>query len=348
MPAIPSDARTLQPEPSSSGNDATGAGGFIRPFRREDIPGVVTLRRHAFRLSERDTPSDLADYFDVLFFGSPWCDPAFPSWVFQDERGAVGGFVGVLPRPVVWKGRPILAAVATQLMVAPGMSMPVGHKLAKAFFSGPQDLSIADTANDAAHRIWLSMGGIASPGRRMSWHRVLESHPDPPVGTYVATLDPAELLPCMIDVLSFYRLSPAYDLRSLSWLLSVASGKKQLGGLSGGVVRDVEGHVVGWVLFYAGTASGRAEVLQMGSVPGGSGLVLQHAMWQAKSQGARVLGGRVEPSCRSALAAAQCEFTAAGSWFLLKADDPDLLADLEPGRDDVFLSRLEGEWWLAF
>lgn len=348
MSALPSDARALHPEPSSSVGDATAPGGFIRPFRREDIPGVVTLRRHAFRLSERHTPSDLADYFDVLFFGSPWCDPAFPSWVFEDERGAVGGFVGVLPRPMVWKGRPILAAVATQLMVAPGVSVPIGLKLAKAFFSGAQDLSIADSANDAAHRLWLSMGGIASPGRRMSWHRVLGSHADPPVGTYAATLDPAELLPCMTDVLRAYRLAPAYDLRSLAWLLSVASAKKQFGGLSGGVVRDFEGNAVGWLLFYTGTASGCAEVLQMGSIPGARGLVLEHAMWQAKSQGARVLGGRVEPSFRSALAAAQCEFTAAGPWFLLKAEDPDLLGDLEPGRDDVFLSRLEGEWWLAF
>ena len=328
--------------------DATAPGGFIRPFRREDIPGVVTLRRHAFRLSERDTPSDLADYFDVLFFGSPWCDPAFPSWVFEDERGAVGGFVGVLPRPMIWKGRPILAAVATQLMVAPGMSMPIGLKLAKGFFSGAQDLSIADSANDVARRLWLSMGGIASPGRRTSWQRRLGSRAVPLVGTYTATLNPAELLPCMMDVLRSYRLSPAYDLRSLAWLLRVASAKKQFGRLCGGVVRDFAGHAVGWVLFYAGTASGRAEVLQMGSIPGARGLVLEHAMWQAKSQGARVLGGRVESSCRSALAAAQCEFTAAGSWFLLKAEDPDLLADLEPGRDDVFLSRLEGEWWLAF
>jgi hypothetical protein len=346
--SAPSDARALQPERSSSVGDATVGGGFVRPFRREDIPGVVTLRRHAFGRSERDTPSDLADYFEVLFFGSPWCDPAFPSWVFEDERGAVGGFVGVLPRPMIWKGRPILAAVATQLMVAPGMSAPIGRKLAKAFFSGAQDLSIADSADDVARRLWLSMGGIASPGRRTSWHRVLGSHAVPPVGTYAATLDPAELLSCMIDVLRSYRLSPAYDLRSLAWLLRVASAKKQFGRLCGGVVRDFEGSAVGWLLFYAGTASRRAEVLQMGSIPGGRGLVLQQAMWQAKSQGARVLGGRVEPSFRSALAAAQCKFTASGPWFLLKGDDPDLLADLEPGRHDVFLSRLDGEWWLAF
>jgi len=347
MSAAPSDARALQTERPDIAGDAT-AGGFIRPFRREDIPGVVTLRRHAFRHSERDTPSDLADYFDALFFGSPWCDPAFPSWVFEDERGAVGGFVGVLPRPMIWKGRPILAAVATQLMVAPGMSAPIGLTLAKAFFSGAQDLSIADSANDVARRLWLSMGGIASPGRRTSWQRRLGSRAVPLVGTYTATLNPAELLPCMMDVLRSYRLSPAYDLRSLAWLLRVASAKKQFGRLCGGVVRDFKGSAVGWLLFYAGTARRRAEVLQMGSIPGGRGLVLEHTIWQAKSQGARVLGGRSEPSFRSALAAAECKFTASGPWFLMKAADPDLLADLEPGRDDTFLSRLDGEWGLAF
>lgn len=343
-----SDARTRRTARASGVADATDERGFIRPFRREDIPGVVTLRRHAFRRSERETPSALADYFDLVFFGSPWCDPAFPSWIYEDERGAVGGFVGVLPRPLIWKGRPIMAAIATQLMVAPGVTGSIGVRLARAFFSGAQDLSIADSANDPARRLWVRMDGVVSFGRRVSWRRRLDQVSGPPVGTYVATPDPEELVPSMLHVLRSYRLAPAYDLRSVTWLLRMAGFKKRLGRLTGGVVRDARGEAVGWLLFYAGTEARRAEVLQMGSIPGARGLLLEHAMWQAKSQGARVLGGRVEPSFRSALAAAQCEFTAAGPWFLLKAVDPDLLGDLEPGRDDIFLSRLDGEWWLAF
>lgn len=343
-----SDAPALRSARGGGVADATDERGFIRPFRREDIPGVVTLRRHAFRLSERKTPSALADYFDVTFFGSPWCDPAFPSWVYEDEQGAVGGFVGVIPRPMHWKGQPILAAVATQLMVAPGVTGSIGIRLARAFFSGAQDLSIADSANDPAHRLWIMMGGVASSGRRMSWHRRLDHLPGPPAGTYLATLDPEELVPCMHDVLRSYRVAPAYDVRSVAWLVSLAGAKKQFGRLAGGVVRDAGGHAVGWLLFYTGAGSKRAEVLQMGSLPEARGLLLAHALWQARSHGARQLRGRVEPSFRSALAAAQCELTAAGPWFLLKAADADLLADLEPGRDDTFLSRLDGEWWLAF
>jgi hypothetical protein len=260
----------------------------------------------------------------------------------------VGGFVGVMPRPLLWKGSPILAAVATQLMVAPGLRGSVGLKLARAFFSGAQDLSISDTANEAARRLWTAVGGVASPGRRMLWRHRLEGRGGPPVGAFTATLDPAELLPCMIDVLSSHRVAPVYDLRSLTWLIRVASGKGQFGRLAGGVVRDIAGAAVGWVLYYRGGANRRAEVLQMGSIPGARGLLLEHAMWQAWSHGARELRGRVEPAFRSALSAAQCEFTATGPWVLLKADDPDLLNDLEPGRDDTFLSRLDGEWWLAF
>ena len=346
MPATPSDARALQPERQSGAGDATA--GFIRPFRREDIPAVVTLRRHVFRFSERQTPSELADYFDVTFFGSPWCDPAFPSWVYEDERGTVTGFVGVVPRPFLWRGRPILAAVATQLMVAPGTHGSIGTKLVQAFFAGAQDLSLSDTANDAAKRIWLAMGGVVSPGRRMGWHRPLDGHSGPPVGTYTATLDPGELLPCLIDVLNSYRLAPTYDLRSLAWLLSMAAAKKQFGRLKGGVVRDAVGAAVGWVLYYVGASGRQAEVLQIGGIPGARGLILEHAMWQAWSHGARELLGRVEPALLSALAAGQCKLTAAGPWVLLKARDPELLADLEPGREDTFLSRLDGEWWLAF
>jgi len=57
----------------------------------------------------------------------------------------------------------------------------------------------------------------------------------------------------MMDVLRSYRLLPAYDLRSLAWLLRVASAKKQFGRLCGGVVRDFEGSAVGRLLCYAGT-----------------------------------------------------------------------------------------------
>ncbi|HEX4633367.1 MAG TPA: hypothetical protein VH163_06035 [Gemmatimonadales bacterium] len=365
MSATPSDAPTLQWEREGVVSDATG---FIRPFRREDIPGVVTLRRHAFRLSEQETPSGLADYLDVVFFGSPWSDPAYPSWVYEDERGAVGGFVGVVPRPMVWRSRPIIAAVATQLMVAPGYKGHISVQLARAFFAGAQDLSIADCANDAAHRIWMAMEGMASPLRRMQWHVRLDrhgprSHSSPGWGTYVSTLDPAELLPCMIDVLSGYRVAPSYDVRSLSWLLSMAAAKRNLGRLLGGIVRDSEGAAVGWVLYYIGARNRKAEILQMGSIPGARSLLLQHAMWQARSDGARELRGRVDPPFCSALATAQCEFTTTGPWVLLKARDPDLGADLEPDRDgrdsgddryigdgqsDAFLSRLDGEWWLAF
>lgn len=309
---------------------------------------MVTLRRHVFRLSERETPSDLADYLDVTFFGSPWCDPAFPSWVYEDERGAVAGFVGVLPRPFVWRKRPILAAVATQLMAAPSVRVPVGIQLSKAFFSGAQDLSIADSANEAAARLWTKLGGIVSPLRRMTWQRRLDGRRGPPPGTWMPTTDPAELLPCMLEVLSSYRVAPSYDLRSLAWLLFAASAKRQFGKLTGGVVRDAGGAAVGWVLFYTGRTNRQAEVLQMGSIPAARELLLEHAMHQAWSQGARQLRGRVDPSFRSALVAAHCKFTAAGPWVLLKADDPDLLADIEPDGRDAFLSRLEGEWWLAF
>ena len=327
--------------------------GFIRPFRREDIPAVVTLRRHAFRLSERETPADLADYFDVTFFGNPWCDPSFPSWIYEDPKGAIGGFVGVLPRPLTWRGRSILAAVATQLMVAPGIRGAVGTKLAQAFLSGAQDLSLSDTANDAARRLWLTLGGVAPPARRLGWRRRLPARlrptdHGPPAGTYTTTLEPSELLPCITEVLVSCRLAPTYDLRSLGWLLSLAGGKQGLGRLTGGVVRDAAGMPVGWLLYYIGNGKRRAEVLQLGSVPGARTLVLEHALWQAWSQGAREVRGRVEGPFRSALSVAQCEFTTAGPWVLLKARDPDLLADLEPERDDVFLSRLDGEWYLSF
>ena len=81
----------------------------IRAFRREDIPRVLELFRAAFLEAGKSVPANLETYFDRVFFESPWYDAELPSYIHLDRSGTIIGFVGVQPRPMVWRGRRVRA-----------------------------------------------------------------------------------------------------------------------------------------------------------------------------------------------------------------------------------------------
>jgi len=76
----------------------------IRPFRLDDIPGVVALRRKSFRHSERPAAAALGAYFEHVFFRNPWRDETLPSLVYVDPSGRPVGFLGVVPRRATFRG----------------------------------------------------------------------------------------------------------------------------------------------------------------------------------------------------------------------------------------------------
>ena len=120
------------------------------------------------------TPAGVARYFREVFLACPLSgdDPA--SLVYEDDAGAVAGFVGALSRRMVFRGRPIRAVVATQLMVDP--ARPRGFAafdLLRALFSGPQELTFCDGANERAQRVWERSGGEVARLYSLEWRRVL-------------------------------------------------------------------------------------------------------------------------------------------------------------------------------
>ncbi len=147
--------------------------GRIRTLERGDIPQLVALSQKAFPRGERVGADAMTAYFERIFFQNPWVDADLPSLVYEDETGRVGGFVGVVPRRMLFRGEPIRVAVSTQLMVAPRYGGQVGRRLMSRLFAGPQELNITDDANDAARRLWESLGGECSPIYGLRWTRPL-------------------------------------------------------------------------------------------------------------------------------------------------------------------------------
>src|SRR6266850_280560 len=169
-----SDACSAPGSPSSVQPSVTppDAGpGRIRTLERGDIPPLVALSQQAFQRRERIGADAMTAYFERIFFHNPWVDADLPSLVYEDETGRVGGFVGVVPRRMLFRDEPIRVAVTTQLMVAPRYGGQVGRRLMTRLLAGPQELSITDDANDAARRLWESLGGECSPIYGLRWAR---------------------------------------------------------------------------------------------------------------------------------------------------------------------------------
>jgi hypothetical protein len=337
------------------------------------LPEIVALRRQVFHHSERPVDADLQAYLRRVFLENPWRSPEVWSLVYEDPHGRVGGFLGVVPRVMMLRGEPLRVAVATQLMVAVRHRGLVGLRLVRAYRDGPYDLCLSDAANDAARRLWLSVGGDVASVWGYGWERVLRplAHRvagrtgstlarslgaaaamllrrpgwrDGPARGTVEPLDAARMAEAAPRLLQEYALRPRYEDGSLVWLLAQLAEKRQFGTLEGALVRD--GNVVtGWFV-YCLAPSGSAEVVQLVARAADRERLLAHVSHHAWRHGAHTLTGRLSPDWLPALAAGHCSLRADAPCVLFGSTRFDVLRAME--RGDVFLSRADGEWWLSF
>ena len=354
----------------------------IRAFTPEDIPAVVALRRRIFRFSEQPSPEGMARSFDEIFFGNPWRDDSLPSFVYE-VRGTIVGFLGVIPRAMVWEGRPLKAAVITQFMVDPDHRGGPGVLMLGRLFAGAQDLTFSDAATDAAHVVWERLGGETLLLYGMEWHRPLR-----PLRHAVTSLGPAtgwraarlasRPLWNLVDAVAarapnnpFHQRTPPGDARevdagtiathlgdclgsalhgdhdeaALSWLLDRLPRKKQYGRYQQIGVWDESGSFAGWFLYYL-NERGTSLVAQLGSRPGKRDLVLDHLFHHAWRGGSLAVSGRLDPPATRDLERKQCVFQLGKPWVLIHSRNRELMDSIHAGR--AYLTRLDGEWWLNF
>ena len=346
----------------------------LRPLEPADVPGLSLL--HA-RLYPGASPALYATYALEMLFRNPWADAAIPSWVAELD-GRVVGALGVVPRRMRLGERSLRVAVSCQLMADPDRgSGLVALELLRRFFAGPQDLSIADGANDASRRLWEASGGTASALHSLHWIRLLRPAQgllglargrwrkvsavaapfaamlDACVGSrssapYAeAPLDAATLREAL-GGLRQYSLKPDYDAGSLDWLLEQARAKRRHGELQACLLREANSAIAGWFLYYLNDSM--SKVLQVhaleGAEPGAERAVLDHLFQHAWRRGATAIEGRMEPRLARMLGQRHCLFHSTSAFALIHSRDAEVLGAL--ARGDAFFSRLEGEWWMRF
>ena len=145
----------------------------IRAFGEEHVGDTANLYLRAVRGQSRPAPRALEDVFRETFLENPWASPEIASHVFLDNGKQVG-FVGVIPRPMEFRGRAIRAAAIGVWMVDSQQRRGLaGGRLLRQVLKGPQDFSVTDGAGNEASSVWTALGGRVSHVYSFYWMRVL-------------------------------------------------------------------------------------------------------------------------------------------------------------------------------
>ena len=356
-------------------------GAQVRDYGAADVPAVAKLFNNAFRAQSGNNAQALESYLHELFLNHPWQDPELASKVFVGGDGQVEGFIGVLPLRMSLDGRPVRAAVASSLMVKDAEKNPLaGARLLRSFLSGPQTLSLSETSNPVAQRMWERLGGEALPMYSMEWLRVLApaqfavsmmrgmARPFgilQPLGAAIDTVleklgrnplhleaapptldedaDPgdAALVDALMQLSANYSLRPDWDEEALSRFLQHAATKERHGVLVRRVVHGKRNVAVGCFLYYR-RPGGVAFVLQVVARPDARDLVIDRLLNHTLRHGCIAVRGRATPAFQDALLRRKAIFLHRSS-LTVYTRDSELLASVRAG--DALVTGLAGESW---
>lgn len=352
--------------------------GTVRDFQHGDIEAVARLFQKTFRESKTQS-SSLVAYLEEAFFDHPWTEPDIRSKVFVEGDGRVSGFLGVFPSRLEFDGRPLRAAFASSLMVENRKENPLaGARLVRSFLSGPQDVSLTETANQTAIGMWQKAGYPLDPGYSMNWLRVLrptsmgvqllERHFGParllrPFGrltdritslvkrssfhpAYNGKLTFRDVTPdvfgeAMLALKDFYPLRPRWDAESLRWFLRQAEQKLNFGYPEWRVGYAADNRPLAAYAYFT-EPGGIGWVLQALAAPAMTGDLVDDLFTHAYGFGCAGLRGAAHPWLIPALMTRRTFFYSR-SFYVAHARDKALLEPVRSGQ--ALISGLAGEGW---
>jgi hypothetical protein len=354
----------------------------IRACRRDDLRNVGALWMRAYRKGDGPAPEPFVAGLHRVFFDGPFSALRVAPLVLDNPNGGLVGFIGLMPRRLDFHGKPIVAAVATQLIVDRSANGFAAFELLRAALAGPQDLTFSDGANTLAQSIWQRLSGDVALVHSLEWLRVLRpaayvayrierakkpwasailggpltrsvdnllaraplSALRPPRATRTTTPATAAELWALREA-EHVALRARPTLIELEWLLARAGETQKHGPMRARVVPGPRGESAGWFIYYA-MRGGLAQVVQLGGRRQALGDVLDALLADAFEHGCVAVTGQGEPRLLRELDDRHAIFTCPSLGALIHSGNRDLVAAVH--RGDVSLSRLDGEWWLPF
>jgi GNAT superfamily N-acetyltransferase len=349
----------------------------IRALEREDLPAISALWADFVDWDPIESMPGLVRFFTRILIENPFADPEIPSLVYEEPHDGVVGLISSHPRRFVFEERAVRAACFGPLIVHRNhRGKGLATQLLQRFVEGPQDMTFNDRTIDQVHAIWGQIGGITDTTASIGWtcvlapagyvagvisRRTLGRH-KPPAGALLAMVDaPARrrLHPspssgtiepltndALLDLLPLlqrqFPLRPAYDDVYLSWLFPTMEAVDLGDHLVRRLVLAEDGRPAGAYIMYV-SVHGKAYVMQIAAAAEDIGLVLDHLMHDAATQGAVDIRGRVEPYLLPHLRMRRCRFVRE-DWVGVQARDPALVSAVLSGQ--ALVTRVDGEWWM--
>ncbi len=359
--------------------------GEILAFTEEHANGVANLYLRAIRGQNRPPGEALRRRFSELYLSNPWATPEMPALVYVDQ-GKVEGFLGVLPRAMEFRGRPIVLATLSPFMVNPEyQGETVGSQLLAKAFSGPQDLSWTDGASGHLKAGWTALGGHAADLYAFNWIRILRPFGTARigleriggVGRWLKPISGAATVPLdlLLSTLPVRPLSPPVSqyrrklvladellecITSLGWReplrpaysspsfqwLMREAAKAKHGDFRMATVTNPEGVRSAWFIYYA-SHGGKASVLQIGIRRRYDFKNTLAALFlDAWEQGCACIGGASIPQYLTALTGQHCFFRHPLDQVLIHSRNLEIASVVRLG--EAAITRLDGTFWYPF
>jgi len=353
----------------------------IRPFSLNDIPQVAALHREAMATSPSMTTALMETYSEWLtatFLESPMRLDGLESIVYEED-GEVVAFLGVLARQVSIGGKIYRASATSNFCALPARRGRLGLQIAKEHVARSSDLTFIDELQDRPRRVFEFAGMLPMP-QSVRWTLPLQpgqhvlslvEHRVPKLLTaavrpathmldrlaarvsrspfhYKASeltseqLTPADLSRLLMEFGTPEDLRPVTTDGSTAWLVERARRMTQHGELHMIALRDSDGDVVGWYVYYANR--GRpSDVLQLVATRAAAPQVLDHLARHAGARGVVSLTGTLDPVFLSALSQHWAVISPRETrWMMVYSARSEILEAF--WRCRLLLSRLDGEW----
>lgn len=346
-----------------------------RRMRPEDATAVARIYASRLRSGRAVDLSVVARRLHRAYFEHPWVDPELGPLVCEGSSGRIIGFLGVVPRPMRWRGEHLRAVHIGNLVVdAEHAEVGASDAIIRAFLAGPQDLAISDHALDVTRRISERYGGatirvwspswelalqpaIIAVNRRLGRRSARAARVVAPVARAIDALGrrfergpwwierndcqtrplPLDRLAELVDRYGGESIKPVYDARALAWVLDTPRGREP--GLRVREVLNARGHTLGCFVHYVEEDS---ELLHLGAELGAGARVFDCLVADAIEAGARKLTGRVIPSLMLEMSTKGVRFQTE-SWLILNTRRRDIVAAFHAG--DVSFNPMDGERW---
>lgn len=348
----------------------------IRVLEEEHIPDAAALYLRIIRGSASAPTAALLDEFRRTYLLNPWATDDIAPLVYL-AGGRVVAFLGVIPRPMLFRDHAIRAATIALWAAEPASGM-AGVKLLRHLLRGPQEFTYSDGVGNEASGVFEAMGAKVSHLHSLHWMRVLRPMQQARLllnrryhwlvgGTYELLTSPVQVLLdittrphrtsyttrdatpaeflCMLRQTPQAALRATYSDGTLDWLIRHAS-QVESRAMFVRTVYTPTGELAGGYVCYV-TGEKPAEVLRIEALrPRHFAEVLRALFRHMWDLGVIAVKGQFLPQHAVTLTENHCFFREPHACAIGHSHHPDIMNAFLSGNTS--LSRLDAEAWLCF